>query len=489
MSSRPEAGDPTPTDPEGAAGVPTAEPTARAPRGATAVLTMSTLSFTVMFAVWLMFGILGVPIQQELGLSDVELSWITAVAVLNGSMWRLPAGMLTDRVGGRKLTIFMLATTAIPTFFVSQASGYAMLLVLAFLVGFAGNLFSIGIAWNAAWAPRERQGFALGLFGAGNVGASVTKFIGPPLILGTAGSTYFGIVQGGWRIVPVIYSVVLLALALATFLITPRADRMPGASKPLAEMIVPLRHLRVWRFSLYYVAVFGAYVALSAWLPKYYMDNFEVSLTTAGLLTAIFIFPASLLRPFGGWVSDRWGARRAMYLTFAVMLLTTGILMMPNGHLVINHADGRSSEHLGYAIAIVPFTILIFLLGCAMGIGKAAVYKHIPEYYPDNVGSVGGLVGMLGGLGGFFLPPLFAYTKEWSGFPTSTFFVLFLLTAFCAVWMHVTILRMHERHSPGLAREIDDHTAHPAPHPTSATSTSPTSTSTSLTPTHSEVTS
>ncbi len=161
---------------------------------------MSTIDFTVMFAVWLMFGILGIEIQKELLLSDVELSWITALAVLNGSMWRLPAGMLTERIGGRKVTIFMLASTAIPAYFVSTANSYGLLLVLAFLVGFAGNLFSVGIAWNAAWFGRERQGFALGLFGAGNVGASVTKFIGPPLIAGTAGqpSSSGSRAAGGW---------------------------------------------------------------------------------------------------------------------------------------------------------------------------------------------------------------------------------------------------------------------------------------------------
>ncbi|WP_168582540.1 MFS transporter [Gephyromycinifex aptenodytis] len=430
-------------------------PTQEAP-GAYRVMWISTISFTVMFAVWLMFGILGIPIQKELGLTDPELAWISAVAVLNGSLWRLPAGMLADRIGGRKMTIAMLAITAVPAYLVAHTRSYGMLLLLAFLVGFAGNLFTVGIAWNAAWFTRKRQGFALGLFGAGNIGASATKFIGPALITGTAGATYFGFVEGGWRIVPVIYSVLLIVLAIATWIIAPRNDRMPGASKPVGEMLAPLRHLRVWRFSLYYVAVFGAYVALSAWMPKYYVDNFDVPLQTAALLTASFIFPASLLRPVGGWISDKWGARKAMYLTFGVMLLTTGILMMPNGHLVIAHADGTQSEHLAWNLGLVPVATLVFLLGCAMGIGKAAVYKHIPEYYPDNVGSVGGLVGMLGGLGGFILPPLFAYTKVWTGFPTSTFFVLFVLIAICATWMHVTILRMHERESPGIARDIDD---------------------------------
>ncbi len=449
---------------------PTAGPTPAVRSGASRVMWTSTAAFTLMFAVWLMFGILGKPIQQEFGLTDTQLSWVSALAVLNGSLWRLPAGMLADRVGGRKVMAVMLAVTAVPAFLVSRADSYGMLLLLAFLVGFAGNAFSVGIAWNAAWAPRERQGFALGLFGAGNVGASVTKFIGPPIIAATAGTTVVLGLQGGWRLIPVVYSVLLLVMAVVLWVATPSQDRMPGATKPLPEMLAPLSQPRVWRFSLYYVAVFGAYVALAAWMPLYYMNTFGVSLTTAGLLTAVFIFPASLLRPVGGWFSDRWGARRAMYGTFAVMLLTTGVLMMPDGHVVIDHADGRQTEHLAYAMHIVPFTLLLFLLGCAMGVGKAAVYKHIPEYFPGNVGPVGGLVGMLGGLGGFALPPLFAYTQAWSGFPTSTFFVLFLLTAVCLVWMHLTVVRMLHDRSP----EVSDDLEAPETAPTTGTTAAPT---------------
>ncbi len=423
--------------------------------GAGRVLTMSTIAFTLMFAVWLMFGILGVPIQQEFGLSDQQLSWVSAVAVLNGSMWRLPAGILTDRIGGRKLTLFLLFATAIPAYMVSFAQSYMWLLVLAFLVGFAGNLFSVGIAWNSAWFGKERQGFALGVFGAGNVGASVTKFIGPPLIAATAGSTFILGIQGGWRLIPVIYAVLLVIAGIATWIVVPRVDRAPGTSRPLKEMLVPLKDVRVWRFSLYYVAVFGAYVALSAWLPKYYVDNFDVDLTAAGILTATFIFPASLLRPVGGWLSDRWGARRVMYITFGMMLLTSGILMMPNGFLTIVQPDGSQTTHWHYSMHVGWFALLVFLLGVAMGLGKAAVFKHIPEYFPENVGSVGGLVGMLGGLGGFFLPPLFAYSKAWSGFPSSTFFCIFVLVAVCAVWMHLTIVKMMREKTPELARIIE----------------------------------
>ena len=421
---------------------------------------MSTTAFTVMFAVWMMFGILGIPIQKELGLSNVELSWVSAVAILNGSMWRLPAGMLTDRIGGRKVTVAMLLATAVPAYFVSQATSYLMLLVLAFLVGFAGNLFSVGIAWNAAWYPRERQGFALGVFGAGNVGASVTKFIGPAIITGTAGATYLFGVDGGWRLVPAIYAVLLVAIAVLTWVVTPHHDRMPGRSQPVATMLTPLKDVRVWRFGLYYVAVFGAYVALSVSLPKYYVDNFGVDLWTAALLTATFIFPASLLRPVGGWFSDTFGARRGMYFTFTVMLVTSGILMMPNGHVVIQQADGTLTEHWNYSIGLVPFAVLVFLLGCAMGIGKAAVYKHIPEYFPRSVGPVGGLVGMLGGLGGFALPPLFAYSNGWLGFASSTFLVIFLLTLACAVWMHWTVVHMLHEGSPHLSDWFEPPPAH-----------------------------
>ncbi len=420
------------------------------------VLWLSTTGFTLMFAVWLMFGILGKPIQEELDLSEVQLSWLIAAAVLNGSLWRLPAGMITDRIGGRKVMTFLLAATAVPAYLVSRADSYGMLLVLAFFVGFAGNAFSAGIAWNSAWQPRERQGFALGLFGAGHVGASVTKVIGPPLIAGTTvGATYLGIFPGGWRFIPVVYAVLLVAMAAATWFIAPHEDRAPGRSQPLSHQLAPLRQVRVWRFSLYYVAVFGAYVALAAWLPTYYMDNFDVSLQAAAYLTATYIFPASLLRPLGGSLSDRFGARRVMYWTFGVMLAVTGILMMPNGHIVIAHPDGSESQHLAYTMGLAPFAVLVFVLGCAMGVGKAAVFKHIPEYFPDNVGAVGGLVGMLGGLGGFFLPPLFAYTKAWSGFPSSTFFVLFLLTLGCAAWMHWTVVRMLHVRSPELATLIE----------------------------------
>ncbi len=425
-------------------------------RGRVRVLTVSSIGFTLMFAVWLMFGVLGIKIRDEFGLTDVQLAWITAVAVLNGSIWRLPAGIAADRWGGRKVFVVMLAFTAIPAYLVSTVTSYGVLLVYAFLVGFAGNSFSAGIAWVSAWWPQNRKGMALGVFGAGNVGASVTKFIGPAMIAAVpAGGLLFGIIPGGWRSVPVVYAILLVAMALVTWFATPRHDHTPGQGRTIGQLLAPLKQVRAWRFSLYYAVVFGAYVALASWLPKYYVDVYGLSLAKAALLTALFIFPASLLRPVGGWLSDKMGARRVMYVTFATMLTATGVLMMPYGHIVVLDGNGGSREVLPWSVGVVLFTVLVFITGCAMGIGKAAVFKHIPEYFPGDVGAVGGLVGSLGALGGFFLPPMFAYANKWTGLPQSTFFVLFALTAVAAIWMHITVVKLLHAASPGLANKFE----------------------------------
>jgi NNP family nitrate/nitrite transporter-like MFS transporter len=219
-------------------------------------------------------------------------------------------------------------------------------------------------------------------------------------------------------------------------------------------MFAPLKYLQVWRFSFYYVVVFGAYVALASWMPKYYVSVYGLDLHDAALLTALFIFPASLLRPLGGYVSDKIGARYLMYGTFFTMLIALLFLAAPFGYIVLITPEGPKNV-LPYHLGVMPFTALLFIVGCSMGIGKAAVFKHIPEYFPNDVGAVGGLVGTLGALGGFLLPPLFVYVREWTGLPQSTFIVLFLLTFAATLWMHVAIMKMLNLASPQLKQHID----------------------------------
>ena len=389
----------------------------------TRVLTLATAGFTLFFAVWVMFAIVGIPLRKELGLSDGEFALLVAIPILTGSVLRVPIGLLTDVLGGRVVYTALLLVTAVPTFLVGYADSYGTLVVLAFCLGLAGTSFAVGIAWVSAWYPRGKQGFALGTFGAGNVGASVTKLLAPLMVtLVAAGGAAGGVVPGGWRFVPFVYALALVAMAAVVWFVAPVPDLRPGRHRPLREMVRPLRVLRVWRFGLYYIVVFGAYVALALWLPKYYVDVYGLELQEAGLLTSLFIFPASLLRPLGGWLSDRVGARAVTYTAFIFMCLALGALAFP--------------------MSIRPFTALVVVVGVTMGIGKASVYKYIADYFPRDVGAVGGLVGAVGGLGGFVLPLLFAWAQGVSGRPQSTFVVLLVAGVFSLLWLHAVVWRM-----------------------------------------------
>jgi Nitrate/nitrite transporter len=210
-------------------------------------------------------------------------------------------------------------------------------------------------------------------------------------------------------------------------------------------MLRPLREVRVWRFSLYYTVVFGAYVAMSVWLPKYYVDVYGLPLSTAALLTTPFILASSLLRPFGGYLSDRFGPRSVTYVVFTSCLLASAVLFLPLG--------------------LYPFAAMVLVIGIAQGIGKASTIKYIPEYYPKDVGAVVGLVGALAALGGFIMPPLFAYLARWGGSPQSMFWVIFAVTAVSLIWLHA-VVRSLKRAEANLGIHVMD--AQPSPAPAAA---------------------
>ncbi len=415
------------------------KPTAETRKGRARVLALSTTGFTLAFAVWMMFGVLGIPIRKEFGLNDAELGLLLAASAFGGTLPRMLAGVLTDKFGGRAVFTSFLLVTIPGALLVSQARSYPELVLYALWFGMAGNTFSVGIAWCSAWFPAERQGLALGVFGAGNVGASVTKFIGPALIATVpAGGFLGGAIPGGWRFVPVLYAFMLAAMAAALWFLSPRPDRRPGSSRSFAEMHKVLRFVRVWRFGLYYVVVFGAYVALSLWLPKYYVDVFGLPLATAALLTTLFIFPASLLRPVGGWVSDVLGARKVMHLVFGSIILLCLPLSLP-----------------GLVTSPWLFTLGVVSIGVCMGIGKAAVYRYIPDYFPNDVGAVGGMVGLLGALGGFFLPATFGYLGVATGVPQTTWLVLAVLSGASLAWLHIVVRSMARAGVPAPPRAFE----------------------------------
>lgn len=406
-------------------------------------LTTSTFAFTICFAVWTIFSIIGVEIQKELQLSETQFGLLIGTPILTGSLIRLLVGVWAEQIGGRRVMVLMMLLSSAATFLLTYAYDYPTYLLAALGVGLAGGTFAAGVVYVSHWYPKTRQGTALGVFGMGNVGAAVTKFCAPVVMM-----TY------GWHMVAIVWAVVVGVVGLFLLFFTKedplsRARRAAAQKpEPLLKQLAPLARLQVWRFSLYYLFVFGAFIALSLWLPRYLIGVYGFDIETAGMTAAAFSVPASIFRAYGGVLADRYGARRLMYWAFLAGIVCTFLLSYPPTDYVVNGIHGKISFHLETGIA--GFMVLIFILGFFMSLGKAAVYKHIPVYYPDQVGAVGGLVGAVGGLGGFVLPILFGVLNDMTGLWQSCFMLLFLITAVALVWMHLSIRQM-EREAVGTA--------------------------------------
>ncbi|MCK5894048.1 MAG: NarK/NasA family nitrate transporter [Endozoicomonadaceae bacterium] len=416
-------------------------------------LTISTLAFTICFAVWTIFAIIGLQIRTELNLSDTQFGILVATPVLTGSLSRLLLGIWTDQYGGRLVFSLTMLASAFSTFLLPMANSYLLLLVAALGVGLAGGSFAVGIAYVAQWYTHDQksQGTALGIFGMGNAGAAITNFGAP-----------FLVVALGWQQAAQVYAVILAITAVLFFLFTKDdphlVERREKGEKPrgILEQMQPLKNIQVWRFSMYYFFVFGAFVSLALWLPRYYVGTYDLSITTAGMLTAAYALPGSIFRALGGYLSDRFGARSVMYWTFSMSLVCLFFLSYPMTDYVVQGIKGPITFSLEIPLEI--FVCLTVILGFFMSLGKAAVYKHIPVYYPEHVGSVGGMVGLIGGLGGFCLPIAFGVMNDWIGIWTSCFMLLFLLTAIATIWMHIAITAMESRKNPqnGTARYLPE---------------------------------
>jgi MFS transporter, NNP family, nitrate/nitrite transporter len=410
-------------------------------------LWLSTTAFTVCFAVWTIFAIIGIEIKAELGLSDTQFGLLVGTPILTGSLVRVFLGIWADQYGGRLVFPLTMLASAASTFLLSYADTYIMMLFAALGLGLAGGGFAVGVAYVSKWFPQEKQGTALGFFGMGNVGAAVTKFVAPIVM-----------VAMGWTAVAQIWAAALALMAVVFFIFAKDdpdfAARKLSGTKPksLVEQIEPLRHQQVWRFSLYYFFVFGAFVALALWLPKYLIEVYDLDVKVAGMLAATFSLSASLFRAYGGMLSDKYGARKVMYTTFGMSMICLFMLSYPSTDYVIHGVKGDIA--FSTSMELVPFVLTVFVLGFFMSLGKAAVYKHIPVYYPDHVGAVGGMVGMVGGLGGFILPIVFGVVSDLTNIWTSCFMVLFALVVVALGWMHTAIRQMEQKASGIDARSL-----------------------------------
>ncbi len=388
------------------------------------VLFSSTLSFTVCFMIWMMLAVVGIPVKQQLGLSETEFGILAATPVLSGSLIRVPLGIWTDRYGGR-IVLFCLMIACVPAIFLMQyADAFWQFLVIGLVMGLAGGSFSVGTPYVARWFPKEQRGFAMGVFGAGNAGSAVNKFLAPALIA-----------YGTWHLVPSVYAAIMLGTAIL-FWFTSYDDpkhRVSG-SVTLGQQLALLKDPGVLRYSQYYSVVFGGYVALALWMTKYYVGEYGLSLQTAAFLAACFSLPGGVLRAFGGYLSDKFGAYKVTWAVMWICWVCFFLLSYPQTELVIHTKTGVMNVSIG--LNVVVFTILMFTVGVATAVGKASVFKFVADDYPDNIGAVSGIVGLAGGLGGFLLPIMFGILEDWTGIRSTSFMLLYGTVCVSLIWMH-----------------------------------------------------
>lgn len=390
------------------------------------VVIMSTLAFTVCFMIWMMFAVIGIPIKESLGLNETQFGILVATPVLTGSLIRLPLGMWTDKFGGRIVFFILMLSTILPIWLISYATEFWQFLVVGLFVGIAGGSFTVGIAYCARWFDKDHQGLAMGIFGAGNTGAAVTKLVAPIIVVGY-----------GWTMVPKVYAILMLITALIFWFFTfSDPSHKVGQGVSVREQLATLKDPKVWRYSQYYSIVFGGYVALALWMTKYYVGEYGFDLKTAAFLAAAFSIPGGILRAIGGYFSDKFGAHTVTWWVLWVALVCLFFLSYPQTSFTIQTINGPANFSIGLNATL--FTILMFTLGVAFAIGKASVFKYIADDYPHNIGVVSGMVGLAGGLGGFLMPIMFGVLLDLTGVRSSAFMLMFGVVWVSLMWMYFT---------------------------------------------------
>lgn len=396
------------------------------------VLFVSTFAFMICFAVWMMFGVIGIPIRKTLGLNNTEFGLLTSTPVLLGAVMRLPFGVWTDRFGGRIVMTLLLAGAAIPVYTLSWATAYWQFLAIGLVLGVVGASFAVGTPYCARFFPQSKRGFAMGFFGAGTVGAALNMFVAPLLIEAS-----------GWRMVPRVYAVALVVTAVVFWLVSapdPGAGRGHGPS--LRVQLAVLRDWRVWKLCQYYSLTFGGFTGLSLWMTSYYVQEYGFDVKAAGLLAVAFALPAGALRAAGGWVADRHGAQSVTWWVLWVAWIALFLISYPPTQFTVQTIDGSRSFDLGWSV--IPFTVLLFALGVALAFGMASTFKYVGDEYPHNLGIVSGIVGLAGGLGGFLLPILWGAIVDLTRIRSSCFMFLYGIVWVSLILIYVTEVRRVE---------------------------------------------
>lgn len=398
-------------------------------RQAWSVLIVSTWSFTVCFMVWMMFGVIGIPIKKMLDLNATQFGLLTAMPVLAGSLVRVPLGIWTDRYGGRIVMALLMVATVPAIWLMAYATQFWHFLVIGLFVGLAGGSFSVGTPYVARWFPKSQQGMAMGVYGAGNSGAAANKFVAPVIL-----------VAFGWATVPQVYAAIMAGTVLLFWMFSHSdPSHLVSSNVKFTDQLKALKDPKVLKYCQYYSIVFGGYVALSLWMVQYYIGEYGLDIRVAALLAACFSLPGGVLRAVGGWLSDKHGAHKVTWWVLWVSWICLFLLSYPQTDFTINTVKGAQTFHIG--LNVYMFTGLMFLLGIAWAFGKASVFKYIADDYPHNIGTISGIVGLAGGLGGFVLPIMFGALLDFTGVRSSAFMLMYGVVWVSLIWMYWTEVR------------------------------------------------
>ena len=370
-------------------------------------LALGTLAFALCFTAWSLIAQFAKTFKHDLGLNYTQALLLTAVPVVLGALLRIPMGLLTDRYGGRLLFSVLLAASALPAVLFGYAHSYAALIGVGFLLGIAGSSFAVGVPFVSGWYSRERQGFALGIYGIGNIGTAIA-FFGAPWLVDRWGRPALG-----WT--------TAIALLVAAWLFYSFARNAPRTAPQTRYREVIRSGWRLYRLAFFYFITFGGFVAMAFLLPTLLQDWFGYSKGEASARAAGFIIAATFARPVGGWLADRIGAYPVLVLVFAGIAIDAAVLAA-----------------IAPAPRIVPVTIACLTLGAFLGAGNGAVFKLVPAEFPNDAGAAGGIVGAAGGLGGFFPPVFVGLLKDAEGTYTYGFVGLLVFVGIClalAVWL------------------------------------------------------
>ena len=401
-------------------------------RQAWSVLIVSTWSFTVCFMVWMMFGVIGIPIKKMLDLNATQFGLLTATPVLTGSLIRVPLGIWTDRYGGRVVMALLMAATVPAIWLMAYATEFWHFLAIGLFVGLAGGSFSVGTPYVARWFPKSQQGMAMGVYGAGNSGSAVNKFVAPVIL-----------VAFGWAAVPQVYAAIMAGTVVLFWLFSHSdPSHLVSSNVKFTDQLKALKDPKVLKYCQYYSIVFGGYVALALWMVQYYIGEYGLDIRVAALLAACFSLPGGVLRAVGGWLSDKHGAHKVTWWVMWVCWICLFLLSYPQTDFTINTLKGAQTFHIG--LNVYAFTGLMFVLGIAMAFGKASVFKYIADDYPKNIGTISGIVGLAGGMGGFVLPILFGALLDYTGIRSSAFMLMYGVVWVSLIWMYWTEVRRTE---------------------------------------------